>query len=96
MVANNDQPQDIPEMNLDNKYSSKQILPPDQEKLQKEMEKTRKELEKLKGFIIKKYPFTQSISILHNQAMKFFIEEEEVPKETEKYLHLYKIGRAHV
>jgi predicted nucleotidyltransferase len=91
MSSNDNSPQDIPEMNLDNKYSSKNILPPDQEKLQKEMEKTRKELDKLKGFIVKKYPFTQSISILHNQAIKFFIEEEEVPKETEKYLHLYMV-----
>ena len=84
--------QDIPEMNLDNKYSDKKpIVSENPEKIQKEMEKTKKELDKLKGFIVKKYPFTQSISVLPHQAIPRFIEEEEVPKETEKYVQLYMI-----
>ena len=84
--------QDIPEMNIDKKYSNdKPVVAENPEKIQKEMEKTKKELEKLKSFIVKKYPFTQSISILPPQAMKRFIEEEEIPKETEKHIHLYMI-----
>ncbi|MEK6917718.1 MAG: nucleotidyltransferase domain-containing protein [Nanoarchaeota archaeon] len=80
------------ETQLDKKYSEKNpALPENTDKIQKEMEKTKKELEKLKVSITKKYPFTQSISILPPQSIKFFIEEEEVPKETEKYLQLYMI-----
>jgi len=93
MTDNKDQPQEIPGMNLDNqKYSAKTpIIPPEAQKTQKEMDKTKKELEKLKNFIVKKYKFTQALSILPPQAIKGFIEEEEVPKETEKYLQLYWI-----
>jgi predicted nucleotidyltransferase/uncharacterized protein (UPF0332 family) len=80
------------ETQLDKKYSEKNLaLPENTDKVQKEMEKTKKELEKLKASIIKKYPFMQSISILPPQSIKFFVEEEEVPKETEKYLHLYMV-----
>ena len=63
-------------------------LPQEQEKLKKEFEKTKKELEKLKNFIIKKYKFIQAISVLPPQSIKFFIEEEEAPKESEKHVHL--------
>jgi predicted nucleotidyltransferase/uncharacterized protein (UPF0332 family) len=84
--------QDILETNLDNKYSSrKDIIPETPEKMKKEMEKTKKELEKLKAFILKKYPFTQMLSILPPMSIKNFVEEEEVPKETEKYIHLYMV-----
>ncbi|MBU2104361.1 MAG: nucleotidyltransferase domain-containing protein [Nanoarchaeota archaeon] len=77
------------DMSLDLKYSDKKsIIPEGSENLQKDMDKTKKEIEKLKSFIVKKYPFTQSISILPPQSIKHFIEEEEVPKETEKFLHL--------
>jgi predicted nucleotidyltransferase/uncharacterized protein (UPF0332 family) len=55
------------------------------------MEKAKKELEKLKNFIIKKYSFTQALSLLPPQSISLFIEEEEVPKETEKYIHLCMI-----
>jgi len=80
---------DIPEMNLDAKYSSKESMVPEApNKMNKDAEKTKKELEKLKAFIVKKYPFTQSISILPPQAIPMFIEEEEVPKETEKHTHI--------
>jgi uncharacterized protein (UPF0332 family)/predicted nucleotidyltransferase len=81
--------QDIPEMNLDNKYSTrKNIIPETPEKAKKELEKTKKEIEKLKNFILKKYSFTQVISVLPPASIKNFIDEEEVPKETEKYIHL--------
>jgi predicted nucleotidyltransferase/uncharacterized protein (UPF0332 family) len=84
--------QDIPEMNLDSKYSNrKDLIPETPDKMKKELDKTKKELEKLKAFILKKYPFTQMISILPPASIKSFIEEEEVPKETEKYIHLYLI-----
>jgi len=84
--------QGIPEMNLDMKYSNKKnIIPENTEKIQKEMDKTKKEIDKLKNFIIKKYAFVKSISILPPQAIKQFIDEEEVPKETEKFMHLYVI-----
>ena len=83
---------EIPEMNLDNKYSDKkQILPPDVDKMQKEMDKTKKELEKFKSYTVKKYPFVQAIGILPPQSIKLFVEEEEAPKETEKYMHIYVI-----
>src|SRR3972149_5990471 len=83
---------EIPEMNLDNKYSDKkQILPPDVDKMQKEMDKTKKELEKFKAYIVKKYPFVQAIGILPPQSIKLFIDEEEAPKETEKYMHIYVV-----
>ena len=82
----------IPGMNLDDKYSSqKPIVPQVNEKVQKEMEKTKKELDKLKNWILKKYPFTQAISILPPPSIPMFIEEEEVPKETEKHIHLYMV-----
>ncbi|MFC1710637.1 nucleotidyltransferase domain-containing protein [Nanoarchaeota archaeon] len=87
-----DSEQNIPGMDLDKKYSAKTPgVPENSNKIQKEMEKTKKELEKLKAFILKKYSFTQSISILPPQAINFFIEEEEVPKETEKFVHLYMV-----
>ena len=83
---------DIPEMNLDNKYSNrKDLIPETSDKMKKELDKTKKELEKLKTFILKKYPFTQMLSILPPMSIKNFVEEEEVPKETEKYIHLYMI-----
>lgn len=92
MKSDNNSDQDIPEMEIDRKYSGKKsVLPESPDKIQKEMEKTKKELEKLKSFIIKKYPYTQSVSVLPPQAIKRFIDEEEVPKETEKYVQLYVI-----
>ncbi len=83
---------ELPEMDLDNKYSArKDIIPETPDKMKKELDKTKKELEKVKAYILKKYPFTQMLSILPPQSIKNFIEEEEVPKETEKYIHLYMI-----
>ena len=84
--------QDIPEMQIDHKYSNKKsVVPEDSEKTQKDMEKTKKALEKLKSFIVKKFSFTKSISILPPASIKLFIEEEEVPKETDKHMHLFII-----
>jgi len=89
---NEEGPQEIPEMNLDKKYSNKPpIVSGASEQVQKEMDKTKKELDKLKNYIIKKYKFTQALSILNPQSINFFVEEEEVPKETEKYVQLYWI-----
>jgi len=82
----------IPEMEIGDKYSSKKpVIPKNSEKEVKEMEKAKKELEKLKNFIVKKYSFTQALSLLPPQSIPLFIEEEEVPKETEKHMHLFMI-----
>jgi hypothetical protein len=82
----------IPEMELNKNHKESKIEEPkDPEKMQKEMEKTKKELEKLKNFIVKKYSYTKSISILPPQSIPLFIEEEEVPKESDKHIHLYMI-----
>lgn len=81
---------EIPGMDLENKYSSKKnIVPESSEKIKKNLEKTKKEIEKLKSFIVKKYKYTMAIGLLPPQAIKHFIEEEEVPKQTEKFVHLY-------
>jgi predicted nucleotidyltransferase/uncharacterized protein (UPF0332 family) len=84
--------QEIPEMIFDKKYSNKlPEIPETSDNVKKDMEKVKKDLEKLKNFIVKKYPFTQAIGILPPMSIKLFIEEEEVPKETEKYVHMYVI-----
>ncbi len=89
---NNIDDKEIPGMDLNNKYSlNKTIVPENLSQVQKEMDKTKKELDKLKNFIVKKYPFTQSISILHSNAIPELIKEEEIPKETEKFMHLYMV-----
>ncbi len=90
-MTDNDNTKEIPGMNLEKKYSTEKPVIESNEKLQKEFEKTKKELDKLKTWIIKKYPFTKAIGILPPQSIPLFIDEEEVPKETEKYLHLYMI-----
>jgi predicted nucleotidyltransferase/uncharacterized protein (UPF0332 family) len=67
----------IPEMNLENNYTSKKVpVPEAPSEKDKNGEKIKKELEKLKGYIVKKYPFVQSVSILPPQSIKDFIEEE--------------------
>jgi predicted nucleotidyltransferase/uncharacterized protein (UPF0332 family) len=78
----------IPGMTTRDSYKKVPAGAQDPEKAKKQFEKTKKELEKVKSFIIKKYKFVQSISILPPQSIKFFIEEEEVPKESEKHVHM--------
>ena len=85
-----DNKNEIPEMNIEEKYSKAPKVQ-DTNEIKKKFEKTKKEFEKLKNFIVKKYGFTEAIGILPPQAVKRFIDEEEVPKETEKYVHLYVI-----
>jgi len=83
---------DIPEMKTD--YEGKPKLEGNMEipeKARKEMKKTKEKLEKLKKYIVKKYPYTEAIGILPPQSIKIFIDEEEAPKESEKYVHLYII-----
>ena len=84
---NNPTPDNIPGMDINNDYKKSEAVE-DPEKLKKQFEKTKKELEKLKTFILKKYKFVQAISVLPPQAVKFFIEEEEAPPESEKFVHL--------
>ncbi len=91
-MSADDKDKEIPEMALDKKYSNKlPEIPETTNKTKKDMEKVKKSLEKLKNFIVKKYPFTQAIGILPPASIKMFIEEEEVPKETEKYIHMYLV-----
>mgnify|MGYP001562059478 CR=1 FL=1 len=74
-----DKENEIPEMQLDTKYSDKKIaLPesPGSEKAQKNVDKIKKEIEKIKSFILKKYPFTEAIGILPPNSLKSFIEDE--------------------
>ena len=59
----------IPEMNLENKYSTPPAIQQNPEEAKKEMEKTKKEVEKIKNSIIKKFPYVQAISILPPQAI---------------------------
>ena len=66
----------IPEMDLNRNYTSKKPVVPEVSEKDKGTDKVKKELEKLKSFIVKKYPFTQAISILPPQSIKEFIEEE--------------------
>jgi len=84
---NNTNPDSIPGMETNDNYKKPDVSE-NPEKQKKEFEKTKKELEKLKTFILKKYKFVQAISILPPQAIKFFIDEEEAPKESEKFVHL--------
>ncbi len=77
----NDNHQEIPGMDL-NKYSPVNIPEPNQ--IQKEMEKTKKDLEKLKGWIVKKFPFTEAVGVIPPQAIKAFIDEEELGLDTSR------------
>jgi predicted nucleotidyltransferase/uncharacterized protein (UPF0332 family) len=84
----------IPEMNLDNNYTSKKPGVPEvatsASEKDKNGEKIKKELDKLKAYIVKKYPFVQSISILPPQSIKDFIEEETENITKEKVEKLQK------
>jgi predicted nucleotidyltransferase/uncharacterized protein (UPF0332 family) len=97
MNSMNNDSENIPEMKLDNNYSDKKPVIPSTSETQKEMDKTKKEFEKIKNFIVKKYPFTQSVSILPPQSVKDFIEDEmpDIPEpEKQKLLkktHLYVV-----
>ena len=92
--TNNDT--NIPEMDLDKNYSSKKVPVPSAPTSEKDKngEKIKKELDKIKGYIVKKYPFTQAISILPPQSIKDFIEEEtenlnkEQVEKLQKKIHL--------
>src|SRR3989344_5048408 len=84
--------QEIPKMEIDRKYSNKNIhIPENSNGIQKDTEKTKKEIDKIKNFVVKNFSCTMAIGILPPQGIKHFIDEEEVPKETEKFLHLYII-----
>ena len=50
--------------------------------------KLKESLDKLKNFIVKKYKFVDSISILPPESIGVFLEAEEVPKESKDFLHL--------
>lgn len=70
---------EIPEMNLGDKYSIKKPgIPENQDKVKKDIDKSKKEIEKLKNFILKKFPYVDSIGVLPPQSIDFFIEEEEL------------------
>lgn len=82
----------IGDLSFMNKYSpSMPELSKNQIEVQKKMEATQKELKGIVDWIVKKYPFTQSISVLPQQSIPNFVKEEEVPKETENYIQLYMV-----
>ena len=84
--------QDIPGMNLGGKYSvNKAQIPQSNQEVKKEFDETKKDLDKLKDWILKKYKFTIALGVLPPQSIKLFIDEEEVPKQTEKHMHLYMV-----
>ena len=83
--------ENIPGMDLSKKYNTRPLPQEDPEEAKKAMEKTKKEIEKLKNFIVKKFPYVQAVSILPPQATKFFIDEEDVPKEAEKHIQFQVI-----
>src|SRR3989344_3722200 len=83
--------QEIPGMDLSKKYSESSPINENPEEAKKAMEKTKKEIDKLKNFIVKKFSYVQAISILPPQSIKFFIEEEEIPKEASNHLQLQVI-----
>ncbi|MDO8528480.1 MAG: nucleotidyltransferase domain-containing protein [Nanoarchaeota archaeon] len=91
--------EEIPEMQVDNKYSDKKIvLPESPSSSEKGVEKIKKEIEKIKSFILKKYPFTEAIGILPPNSLKNFIEDEVGENLTKeqvdkllKKIHLYMI-----
>jgi len=61
------------------------------QEIKNNIDKIKKDFEKIKNFIIKKYDYILSISILAPQAIPLFIEENEVPKESENLNHIYII-----
>jgi len=81
---------EIPGMQL-NSYSPNPVVPQVTPESKDKIDKTKKSFEKLKNHITKKYKFTQALGVLPAQSVPLFITEEEVPKETEKYMHLYMI-----
>ncbi|GIU68756.1 MAG: hypothetical protein KatS3mg001_606 [Candidatus Pacearchaeota archaeon] len=98
--SKNDNPKEeiqLPEMDL-NKYSEKKPTLPEVSEIKKSFEKTKKDLEKIKAFILKKFPFTQAIGVIHPQGIKLLIEEElgenigqEQLETLLKKIHLYII-----
>jgi len=81
--------QEIPEMNIQKKYSSQENSSKEKgAPSEKEIEKIKKDLDKLKDFILKKFKFVKAIGILPTQSIKYFIDEEEVPKDSESKIHL--------
>lgn len=84
--------QEIPEMNIQKKYSSQENSSKEKGAPSgKEIEKVKKDLDKLKEFIVKKFKFVKAIGILPTQSIKYFIEEEEVPKDSGEKIHLYVV-----
>jgi uncharacterized protein (UPF0332 family)/predicted nucleotidyltransferase len=92
--------EDIPELtDYNKKEENKQEekinknLPSLEELKQKklEIEELKKDIEKLKTVLIKKYSFIQAIGILPPESIPNFIEEEEIPKESEKMIQLLVI-----
>lgn len=73
-----DESQDIPGMNLNNKYDKSPAIPQNSSEAQKELDKTKKELDDLKNKLVKKYDYIQAVGIIPPQAVKKFVDEEEL------------------
>jgi len=78
---------------INNSYVSKRELPEISEQEKKKMESQKKELEKVKNYIIKKYKFAVSLSLLPPESIQKIEEEEDIPENErkEKRIHLVMI-----
>ena len=84
MTENSPPPKNLNEQMSEKKYISKKDMPELSESAKKEIEKQKKGLDKLKSWIIKKYPFTNSIGILPPQSIANIEKEEPIPEAERK------------
>ncbi len=95
MAQENNSPKDLNEQINTQKYISKNQtgIPQLSEADIKKMDAQKKELEKIKGWIIKKFPFTIALGILPPEYIQKIEEEEDIPEEErkEKRIHLVQI-----
>lgn len=83
-------PKDLNQELNNSKYIPKSDMPELSEAALKEVEKQKKELDKVKNWLVKKYKFTLSISLLPPQAVPKIEEEEDIPEaeRKEKRVHV--------
>tara|TARA_Y100000310_G_scaffold343694_1_gene452531 strand:- start:873 stop:2660 length:1788 start_codon:yes stop_codon:yes gene_type:complete len=85
MAENSPPPKNLNEQLNEKKYISKKDMPELSESVKKDLEKQKKSLDKLKTWIVKKYPFTNSIGILPPQSIPNIEKEEPIPEAERKH-----------
>ncbi|MEM4625745.1 MAG: nucleotidyltransferase domain-containing protein [Candidatus Pacearchaeota archaeon] len=77
----------------DKKYNSGEVSSKNSSEANKEMEKLKKDMESLKEYILKKYHFTISVSLIPPQYIPKIEEEEDIPEseKNERRIHLLVI-----